>query len=273
MMVTATSAELKRSASPTTSTRIALIMEYDGTNYHGFQLQANLPTIQGEIEKAIGRLTGEKSRVAAASRTDTGVHAEKQVVSFRTKSPLPPATFVKGLNYYLPADIAVRAAFRTGDAFNVRRHALSREYNYYILNSPTRSPLKRRLAHLVAGHLNIEAMNEACQALIGKHDFASFATCLEGSGIKSTVRRIYRAGMERDGDLVIFNIVAISFLPHQVRNTVGALIKVGLGKMAVADFGSMVAARKPGLAGPAAPACGLHLTRVSYPFPLEEAYN
>lgn len=255
-----------------TSTKIVLIMEYDGTNYHGFQLQASLPTIQGEIEKALWKLTGERSRVMAASRTDTGVHAKEQVISFRTKSPLPSPTFIKGLNYYLPGDIAVKAAFRASDSFNVRRSALSREYNYYILNSPTRSPIRRGFAYLVTGNLDIGAMNQACQAIIGKHDFASFATCIE-SRIKSTIRHIYRAEIEKDGDLVIFNIVANSFLPHQVRNTVGALIKVGLGRMTVDEFRSIVEAKRPGLAGPTAPACGLCLMRINYPHPWEEIRN
>ena len=203
----------------------------------------------------------------AASRTDAGVHAKGQVVSFRTKSPLPLQTFINGLNYYLPRDIAVKAAYRVSDSFNVRRSALSREYNYYILNSRIRSPFREGFSYLVGGHLDIEAMNQACQALIGEHDFASFATCI-GSGRK-TVRSVYRAEMEKDGELAIFNMVANSFLPHQVRNTVGALIRVGLGKMSVNEFHSIIEAKKPGLAGPTAPACGLCLMRVNYPRPFE----
>jgi len=116
-------------------TKIVLIMEYDGTHYHGFQLQGDFPTIQGETEAALWKLTGERLRVMAASRTDAGVHAKGQVVSFRTKSPLPLPAFVNGLNYYLPKDIAVKSAHRVDDSFNVRRDAISREYNYYILNS------------------------------------------------------------------------------------------------------------------------------------------
>ena len=250
-------------------TKIVLIVEYDGTNYHGFQLQANQPTIQGEIEEALRKLTGERSRVIAASRTDAGVHARGQVVSFRTRSLLPPATFIKGLNHYLPKDIAVKGAHRVADSFNVRRDALSREYNYCILNSVTRSPLRQGFYYLVAGQLNIEAMNEASRALIGEHDLASFASEL-GVEIKSTVRTVYRAEIEKDGDLAIFNMVANSFLPHQVRNTVGALIRVGLGKMTVDDFHSIIKLRKPGLTGPTAPACGLCLMRINYPQPFEE---
>ena len=254
-----------------TSTKIVLIVEYDGTHYHGFQLQANLPTIQGEIEEALWKLTGERSRVMTASRTDAGVHAKGQVVSFRTKSSLPSPTFIKGVNYYLPRDVAVKAAFRISDFFDVRRSALSREYNYYILNSLTRSPIRRGFSYLVPGHLDIEAINQACQALIGEHDFASFATCTVG--IKSTIRSIYGAKIEKDGDLAIFNMVANSFLPHQVRNTVGALIKVGLGKMTVDEFHRIVEIKRLGLAGPTAPAHGLCLMRINYPHPLEEIDN
>ena len=238
-------------------------MEYDDTHYHGFQLQGELPTIQGKTEEALGKLTGEKTRVMAASRTDAGVHAEGQVVSFRTRSPLPPQTFIKGLNYYLPGDIAVKAAYRAEDSFDVRRSAISREYNYYILNSLSRSPIRRGFSYLVAGHLDIEKMNQASQALIGEHDFASFVTGI-GAGIKSTIRTVYRAET-KNGEMAIFNMVANSFLPHQVRNTVGPLIRVGLGKMSVDEFYSIIEAKKLGLAKPTAPACGLCLMRVNYP--------
>lgn len=252
------------------TTKILLIMEYDGSRYHGFQWQDGLPSIQGEVEKALTKLTGEKRRVMSASRTDAGVHAKGQVVSFRTGSALSTHSFVGGLNYYLPADIAVKAAYRIDDNFNVRREAVSREYSYYILNSPTRSPIRKGFAYLVTGPLDIEAMSQACQALVGEHDFASFVG-RNGASVKSTVRRVFRAEVARDGELVIFNIAANSFLLHQVRNTVGALIRVGLGKMNLDEFNSILEAREPALAGPTAPACGLCLDRVNYPGPLENS--
>jgi len=256
----------------TLATKMVLTIEYDGRRYHGFQLQPRQPTIQGELEKAIWKLTRERSRVMAASRTDSGVHARGQVVAFRTSSSLPGEKFISGLNHYLPADIAVKAAYKVDEHFSVRRQATSREYSYHILNSPTRSPLKEGFAYLVSGKLNIEAMNQACQALLGEHDFVSFASSLEPR-LKNTRRRVYRASVERKGKLVIFNIVANSFLPHQVRNTVGALIRVGAGKMNRAEFYSIIEKKKPGLAGPAAPACGLYLERVNYPEPLGEGYE
>jgi len=246
------------------TTKVVLIVEYEGTRYHGFQLQANLPTIQGEIEKALRALTGEKLRVIAASRTDAGVHARGQVVSLRTRSSLAPEAFVNGLNHYLPGDIAVKSAGRVSDAFNVRRDAVSRSYEYRILNSLVRSPLGAAFSYRVGGHLDIGAMNQAGQALVGEHDFISFASSM-GPEIKSTVRRVYQAEVRGEGQQVIFSMVASSFLPHQVRNTVGALIRVGQGRMMVSEFCSIMGMKKPGLAGPSAPACGLCLMRVDYP--------
>ena len=252
-----------------TTTRMVLVVEYDGTGYHGFQLQATLPTVQGEIEKALLKLSGERIRVMAASRTDAGVHARGQVVNFRSKSQLPPQTFVNGLNHYLPGDIAVKSAYGVDDSFNVRRDAVSREYKYYILNSSTPSPTREGFSYRVGGHLDIEAMNQASRALIGEHDFALFASFL-GVEIKNTVRRVYRAEIETDEDMAVFNMVANSFLPHQVRNTVGTLIRVGRGKMKVDEFCSIIEVKKLGLMGPAAPPRGLCLMQVNYPCPFEE---
>ena len=249
--------------------QILLIIEYDGTAYHGFQWQNGLPSIQKELEKAIKKLTGERRRVISASRTDAGVHAKGQVVGFKTRSELSTRNFVNGLNHYLPRDIAVKAAYRVNDAFRIRRDAVSREYSYSILNSPTRSPIREGRVYRVASPLNTEAMNRAAQTLIGEHDFASFLNG-DGSWLESTVRNISRAEVERNGELVTFHIAANSFLPHQVRTTVGALIRVGQGKMKLDQFHSIIEARTPGTAGPTAPACGLCLDRVKYSVPLEE---
>lgn len=243
--------------------RIVLVVEYRGSKYYGFQLQLKLPTVQGELENAIYRLTGNKTRVASASRTDTGVNAEGQVVSFKTGSAIELDRFVGGMNYYLPADIAVKAAYRVEDKFNVRSEAVSREYKYYIFNSRVRSPIRKDYSCLVSGKLDIKTMNEVAQTLVGSHDFASFTSNL-GVELKTTIRQVYKACFDRDGEMVIFNIVASSFLPHQVRNTIGALIRVGQGKMTGDEFHSIMEARKLGLAGPAAPARGLCLIKVNY---------
>lgn len=244
--------------------KIALIIEYDGTEYCGFQFQPLLPTVQGEIEEAVLALTGEKVRVKAASRTDSGVHAKGQVVVFSTSSSMSTESVVRGLNHYLPEDIAVRSAYCVADDFDVRRNAVSREYRYQILNRPTRSPLWRRWAHTVTGRLDVQAMGHACQSLVGEHDFAAFTWPEAG---KSTVRRVLRAEVARKGDMVTFDVEASSFLPHQVRNTVGPLIRVGLGRMGAESFHELVASAEAGAAWPAAPACGLCLMEVKYPTP------
>lgn len=248
--------------------KIALVVEYEGTRYHGFQWQANGPTIQDELERAIRKLDNKASRVIAASRTDAGVHAKGQVVSFWTRSTLSESTLVKALNCHLPADIAVKAACKVDANFNVRRDALSRVYNYYILDSDTPSPLSRNFALFLPRQLDIEAMNETCYIIKGEHDFISFAGSLDG--IRDTVRTIYEAEVRRRAKFVVFHVVANSFLRHQVRNIVGLLIRLGLGKKNVDYFRSVMEAKTLGLAGPAVPPCGLYLMKVNYPRPLGE---
>ncbi len=249
-------------------TKIALVVEYEGTRYHGFQWQANKPTVQDELERAIRKLDTKASRVIAASRTDAGVHAKGQVASFWTRSTLREWTLVKALNYHLPDDVAVKAACKVDANFNVRRDAISREYDYYILNSATPSPLSRNFALFLARQLDVEAMNETCYIIKGEHDFISFASSLDG--IRETVRTIYEAEVRKRANFVVFHIVANSFLPHQVRNTVGLLIRLGLGKKDVEYFRNVMEAKSLGLAGPAVPSCGLYLTKVNYPRPLGE---
>jgi len=250
--------------------KVVLVLEYDGTNYCGFQFQNDVKTVQDEIEKALAKLTGETLRVVSASRTDSGVHARGQVVCFRTCGRLERIRIVKGLNYYLPQDIAVLAAYKVDSSFNIQKDAVSREYSYLIWNSHTRSPLQRAFAHQVGGELDIEAMNQACELLLGEHDLSSFITDYSQSIIKSTVKTVILSRVEKEGFSVVFNIAGNAFLPHQVRNTVGALIRVGLGKITVNDFRSLMEARKPGLAGPTVPAQGLYLMKVNYPRPLGE---
>lgn len=247
--------------------KIVVVVEYDGRRYHGFQWQAKLPTIQAELERAILKLTGERRRVAAASRTDAGVHASGQVVSFRTGSALSPRTFVRALNYYLPRDIAVKGACWANTDFSVRRDAVSREYDYHILNSSIRSPLHEGFVYTVPKELNIEMMNKACKFLEGEHDFASFATSL--GKLKSTVRTVHEAKVTKEDDLATFHMTASSFLPHQVRSTVGLLVRVGSGKVGLDEFQQIMESKTLGLAGPTAPPCGLYLTKVNYPSDLE----
>ena len=245
-------------------------MEYEGTRYHGSQYQENAPTIQGETERALRSLTGETERLSIASRTDAGVHAKGQVAAFKTRTFFPPKTWVGGLNHYLPKDICVRAAYEADPDFDVRRHALSREYDYYILNRPTRSSLWRNFSHFVSRPLDTMAMEEACQTLVGERDFGAF-TYIPGD--RSTLRRVLKSEVTRKEDIVTLKMEATSFLPHQVRNTAGALIDVGIGRTDVETFREMAYSGIAGAAGPAAPPQGLCLMNVKYahfPPPEEE---
>jgi tRNA pseudouridine38-40 synthase len=256
---------------PANEKKFVIIVEYDGTNYHGFQLQVGANTIQAELEKAILALTGENRRVIPASRTDAGVHAVAQVVAFRTAVNFPPKVILNGLNHHLPPDIAVREAYRVKNTLNVRREAVSREYKYYILNRETRSPLRARYAFPVKGEIDLTAMNAACAILLGEHDFISFASALEAKHLGKTTRTILHAVVVREQeDVVVFEITANAFLTHQVRNTVGALLRVGQHKMQMTELNKILEAKRAGSAGPGVPARGLFLTKVNYPYSFEE---
>jgi len=242
--------------------KLALLVEYDGTRYFGFQYQADVPTIQGELEKAIKKVTGEEVRIKGAGRTDAGVHAKGQVISFESQTPLPLGNFIRALNFYLPDDIAVRAGCEVPQDFDARRGALSREYRYIILNSTTRSPLLHRRALLVLQKLDVELMNQGARRLVGKHDFASFAGSL---GRRNPVRRIFRAKVNRKGKLTFFDVEADSFLPQQMRRMTAALIRLGLGRLGLEEFQALINCGKVGAARWVAPSYGLYLFRVNYP--------
>ena len=244
--------------------KLALILEYDGTGYGGFQLQRNARTIQGEVEAALDRLLGSPVRIKGASRTDAGVHANGQVVAFPTGSALTPNTFTKALNYHLPSSIVVLSTHEVPVSFDPRRGALSRVYRYIILNRKEPSPLEMGRAYYFNRELDIVAMAEESHALVGNHDLAAF-TSPALAGKKSTIRTVYRAEVVRVEDKVFFDIEAESFLPQQIRRTVGALLQVGLGKLGANDIHRMLEDRTPGAAGPVVPPWGLYLTKVKYP--------
>ena len=240
--------------------KLALILEYDGTRYQGFQYQPGAPTIQGEIEQALKKITGERIRIVGAGRTDTGVHARGQVVSFSSTTALTCQTLIEALNHYLRPDIAVTKAYEVSADFSARRDALSREYRYRILNRPVPSPLETNYAYFVPVELDVDALNQVCRSLVGKHDFASFT----GPTGRSTVREVFRAEVSRQGEIVVFDMAANSFLNKQVRCTIGCMIRVGLGKLTAGAFRKILQAKKPGLAWPVVPGHGLYLMKVNY---------
>jgi tRNA pseudouridine38-40 synthase len=244
--------------------RIALLLEYDGSRYGGSQIQKNAPTVQGSLEGAIKRLTGETARAAFAGRTDAGVHARGQVASFLTRCPFDATVFVDGLNYWLPDDIAVRGAREVALDFDARRRARRRLYRYLVYDGRAPSPLLRRRAWHVKQPLDVAVMRHAVACLVGRHDFAAFTGSPEESEA-STVRTMHRFDVRRFGRLVSFEAEADAFLPHQVRRTVGALVEVGLGRQTPQSFEALLREGKPAAAGPAAPPQGLCLMRVTYP--------
>ena len=211
------------------SRKVALVVEYDGTRYAGFPFQANALTIQGELERAITLLTLDSTRVHGAGRTDQGVHAQGQVAAFSTGSALPCVAFVRGINHFLPADIAVQAAYDVPPTFDPRRHALSRVYQYTFLNRAVPSPLKEQRAYRVAAPLDDEAMSVTLRLLNGRHDFATLGGTVPPG--KSTVRSIYATKLWREDELVRFEVEANAFLPHQMRRMAGLLVAVGTGRL------------------------------------------
>ena len=243
--------------------RLALLVEYDGTDYHGFQFQANARSIQEELENAIHRLTGERVRVKGAGRTDSGVHASGQVVAFDTTAAYPEAVFLRALNHHLPCDIVVRKARSVPDGFDPRRMAKSRRYSFTIDNGPVRSPLTRRTSQHVAAPLDVRGMRSAARHFVGRHDFARFAGRPDGADA-STVREITEFTIRQDGRMVTLEVEGSSFLPHQVRRMAGALVDVGHGKLTPAQVKEMLDGDDAGAVAGSLPPQGLCLVRVEY---------
>ncbi len=250
--------------------RLAMIVEYDGAGYSGFQYQRNAPTVQEQIEKAIESLTGEPVRIKAAGRTDAGVHAQGQVVAFDTQMGRGPEILHRALNAGLPEDIAIRSVYEVRPDFDPRRDAVSRLYRYTLLVSKVRSPLARRTAYRVAGPLDLKAMRRAASAMEGLHDFANFGGQQENSDA-TTTRRINSVELAADGCEVAVDVNGSAFLPHQVRRMVGALVDVGKGRLNVDHVERQIAARRDAPTARAVPPHGLCLMEVNYrDFPQEE---
>ena len=221
--------------------------------------------MQGELEAALATVCDEPVRIAGAGRTDAGVHAIGQVMSFRTASALDGAKLGRGVNALLPEDIAVSALEPCGDEFHARFSATGRTYEYRLRIGPERDPLERWAYHHPAA-LRLDAMREASAALIGRADFGAFANgdSAGHQGVRQTVRTVRRAEWTRDDELLRFEIEADAFLRGMVRAIVGTLLWVGRGKIGSERFGQIVRSSDRAQAGPSAPARGLCLTRVEY---------
>jgi tRNA pseudouridine38-40 synthase len=242
---------------------VKLTLEYDGTRYVGWQVQPNGPSIQAEVERALAELTKAPRRVTAAGRTDAGVHARGQVVSFPEERPLPLSAYVKGMNALLAEDVAVRAASIEPDGFDARRSARGKRYVYVVENLETRGPLTRLRAWQLFGRLDVAAMREAARHLVGRHDFAAFqaADCASDHAVRE-VRRLDVVGDA--GARIELVVEATAFVKHMVRNLAGTLVEVGQGRREAASIPALLASGDRTRAGRTAPPQGLTLDEVFY---------
>jgi len=244
---------------------IKLTLAYDGTNYSGFQKQSGsgLPTVQDRLEEALAALAHTDIRVIGAGRTDAGVHARGQVVSFHTGDwTIPTGRIVPALNSVLPPDIAALAACEVPADFHARYSARAKTYTYTIYNSPLRSPFHRLYTYHLPHPLDERRMSEAARLLVGEHDFSSFQAA--GRPVQSAVRTLFACDVVRDGHIVRLTVSGSGFLYKMVRVIAGTLIEVGRGRLRPEDVAAILAARDRSLAGPTAPPHGLCLESVEY---------
>ena len=237
-------------------------LEYDGTAYAGWQRQPNQPTIQEAVEAAVRSISQTDIPVIAAGRTDAGVHALGQVVSFRTDKALAPDEWLRALNATLPPDISVRLVEPAPDTFHARYSATGKRYAYRILNRPDRSALERARAWHLYGKLDLDAMRAAAKHLVGKHDFSSFQG--HPTDVENPICDLRRLEIIRDHELVQIEFEADRFLKQMVRAMVGTLVEVGQGRRKPDDVKTILEAKDRRAAGYTAPAHGLYLVAVMY---------
>jgi len=240
-----------------------LILEYDGTDYVGWQTQPNGPSVQDEVERALSALHKAPTKATAAGRTDAGVHALGQVVSVPVSRPLPLPAYVKGMNALLPPDVAVRKAEVLPDGFDARRDARGKRYRYRIQGIATRAPLSRRTTWQIFRPLDVDAMASAARPLVGRHDFAAFqASDCESRHAVRELRRL-EVVVPAPGDIQVV-AEATAFVKHMVRNIVGTLVEVGLGARDPSSMAALLEGRDRTRAGATAPPQGLCLEEVFY---------
>lgn len=241
---------------------IKLTIEYDGTNYCGWQMQPNGPTIQSVLEEAVSTFFRAPIRVTGSGRTDAGVHALGQVVNFFCEREPDLYRLQRGLNALTPEDISIKDVQIMSDSFDARRDGRSRTYEYRILNRPSPSPFDLKYAWHVHDPLDTGQMCNAIRCLEGEHDFSSFRAA--GCDAPHPVRTVYRTSLDQSGDLRVFTIEATAFLRHMVRNIVGTLVEVGRGLRTAESFAQLLEVQDRTKAGLTAPPHGLFLVAVKY---------
>lgn len=254
-----------------------ITLAYDGTDFHGWQVQPGLPTIQGLLADAIERITGERVLPQGSGRTDAGVHALAQVASFPLTAPIPPENLRKALNRTLPAAIRILQAETAPPDFHARHSAQSKWYEYRIFRAEMCVPWQARYVYALRWPLDLEVLRLAARVFLGEHDFSSFAAsdpdaseraaeadAGDGPGREANLREIYASEWTPEDDLLIYRVHGNGFLHHMVRNLVGTMIEAGRGQIRAEDLPGILAARDRSAAGPTAPARGLFLHRVIY---------
>ncbi|HEY6395509.1 MAG TPA: tRNA pseudouridine(38-40) synthase TruA [Candidatus Binataceae bacterium] len=241
---------------------VRLTLEYDGTNYCGWQLQAGQDSIQGRLEAALERIFSSTIRVYGSGRTDAGVHARGQVASARLPRDFDLDELKRAMNALLPADIAIRDISPAPAEFDPRRDATARVYEYRLMNRPYRSAFEYRYSWLIREPLNLDSMNLAARVFIGDHDFAGFRSL--GTEVKTTIRRVYSSEWRREDEMLAYRVEAASFLRHMVRTMVAAMVEAGQGKIDATAIAAMLQARNRAIVPAAAPPSGLFLIQVRY---------
>ncbi len=241
---------------------LLVTIAYDGTDYHGWQVQPNGITVQQAVQDAIEKIIQKREKIIGCSRTDSGVHANNFCFNFKTESDIVPYRFVGAMNAVLPDDIAVKNCVEVSESFHARYDCTGKEYIYKIWNSPQRNPfLQNRYFHYKKP-LDADYLNEAAQAYVGKHDFSAF--CSAGTSVEDFVRTVEYAKVVRDGDEVAFIVKADGFLYNMVRIMVGTLLEVAEGKIEAGSIGDIINSLERDMAGRTAPAHGLYLNKVFY---------
>lgn len=241
---------------------IALSLRYEGTRYHGWQVQKNAVTVAGTLETACAKVVGHPVHLTGCGRTDAGVHAMTYIANFRTVSRIPVDRLPYALNTHLPEDIAVLHATQVPDSFNAIGSCVKKEYTYQIYNDRMRDPFYVNRAYFYPKQLNETLMQQAAAQFIGTHDFAAVRSV--GTNVKSTIRTIYDCSVTREGKLIFLRVSANGFLYNMVRAITGTVLYAAEGKLCPEDIGAILDSGNRTLAGPTAPSGGLYLTRLWY---------
>ena len=241
---------------------IALFLSYLGTDYHGWQMQKNLPTVQETLEKAIQMIVGHDVHVTGCGRTDAGVHAKCYVANFRTTSTIPTDRLPYALNTHLPCDIVVTKAFDVHENFNAIGSCVKKEYTYRIYNSRIKNPFYVNRAWFYPKHLDEKIMQEAASQFVGTHDFAAVRSV--GTDVKSTVRTVYYYNVERIGDIIELKVCANGFLYNMARAMAGTVVYAAEGKIKPSEIGAILDSGNRTAAGPTVPAGGLYMSHLWY---------